>query len=160
MRLLQQTRLCLFAMNRHDPSKLHDCSPSRHDPSKLHDVRRTNMTLSSFMTVPNSHEQVYIKTTPSLILTYKFTYIHSFHFIRERDRVRQTVRFDSQQTKCVLIVGRSFHPGRQIDKDSKHHYEGNNCLKEIVSNTRLDLQTGSDFSGFFPANRVKCSSAT
>ena len=50
-------------------------------------------------------------------------------------------------------VGRSFHPGRQIAKDSKHHYEGNNCLKEIVSNTRLDLQTGSDyFFGFFPAN--------
>ena len=102
------------------------------------------------MTIPNSHEQVYIKTTPSLNLTYKFfTYIHSFHFIRKRDKVLQTVRFDSQQTKCFLIVGRSFHPGRQIVKDSKHHYEGNNCLKEIVSNTRLDLQTGSDLSGFF-----------
>ena len=102
------------------------------------------------MTVPNSHEQVYIKTTPSLILKdTDFTYIHSFHFIRERDKVLQTVRFDSQQTKCFLIVGRSFHPGRQIAKDSKHHREGNNCLKEIVSNTRLDLQTGSDFSGFF-----------
>ena len=37
MRLLQQTRLCLFAMNRHDPSKLYVCSPNRHDPSKLHD---------------------------------------------------------------------------------------------------------------------------
>ena len=37
MRLLQQTRLCLFAMNRHDPSKFHDCSPNRHDPPKLHD---------------------------------------------------------------------------------------------------------------------------
>ena len=49
-------------------------------------------------------------------------------------------------------VGGSFHPGRQIAKDSKHHCEGNNRLKEIVSNTRLDLQTGSDFSGFFPAN--------
>ena len=124
-------------------------------------VRRTDMTLPSFMTVPNSHEQVYIKTTPSLILQdTNFTYIHSFHFIRERDRVLQTVRFDSQQTKCFLIVGSSFHPVRQIAKDSKHHREGNNCLKEIVSNTRLDLQTGSDFSGFFSANRVKCSSAT
>ena len=114
-------------------------------------VRRTDMTLPSFMTVPNSHEQVYIKTTPFLILKLKkiFTYIHSFHFIQERDRVLQTVRFNSQQTKCFLIVGRSFHPGRQIAKDSKHHYEGNNCLKEIVSNTRLDLQTGSDFSSFF-----------
>ena len=113
-------------------------------------VRRTDMTLPSFMTVLNSYEQVYIKTTPSLILTYKiFTYIHSFHFIRERDRVLQTVRFDIQQTKCFLIVGRSFHPRRQIAKDSKHHCEGNNCLKEIVSNTRLDLQTGSNFSGFF-----------
>ena len=55
----------------------------------------------------------------------------------------QIVRFDSQQTKCFLIVGRSFHSGRQIAKDSKHHYEGNNCLKEIVFNTRLDLQVGS-----------------
>ena len=50
-------------------------------------------------------------------------------------------------------VGRSFHPGRQIANDSNHHCEGNNCLKEIVSNTRLDLQIGSDyFYGFFPAN--------
>ena len=48
-----------------------------------------------------------------------------------------------------MIVGRSFHHGRQIAKDSKHHCEGNNCLKEIVSNIRLDLQTDSDFSGFF-----------
>ena len=113
-------------------------------------VRRTDMTLSSFMTIRNSHEQVYIKTTPSLILNIQiFTYIHSFHFIRERDRVLQTVRFDSQQTKCFLIVGRSFHPGRQIAKDSKHHCEGNNCLKEIVSNTRLDLQIGFDFFDFF-----------
>ena len=112
-------------------------------------VRRTDMTLPSFMTVPNSHEQVYIKTTPSLILIYKD--LHTFiHFISyERDRVLQTVRFDSQQTKCFLIVGRSFHPSRQIAKDSKHHCEGNNCFKEIVSNTRLDLQTGSDFFGFF-----------
>ena len=62
--------------------------------------------------------------------------------------------------KCFLIVGRSFYLGRQIAKDSKHHCEVNNCLKEIVSNTRLDLQTSYDFSGFFPANRVKCSSAT
>ena len=37
MRLLQQTQLCLFAMNRHDPSKLYVCSPNKHDPSKLHD---------------------------------------------------------------------------------------------------------------------------
>ena len=29
-----------------------------------------------------------------------------------------------------------------------------------MSNTRLDLQTSYDFSGFFPTNRVKCSSAT
>ena len=51
--------------------------------------------------------------------------------------------------KCFLIVGRSFDPRRQIAIDSKHHCEDNNCLKEIVSNTRLDLQTGFDFSGFF-----------
>ena len=114
-------------------------------------VRRTDIAFPSFMTVPNSHEQVYIKTTPSLILKLKkiFSYIHSFHFIRERHRVLQTIRFNNQQTKCFLIVGRSFHTGRQIAKDSKHHCEGNNCLKEIVSKTRLDLQTGSDFSGFF-----------
>ena len=114
-------------------------------------VRRTDITLPSFMTVPNSHEQVYIKTTPSLMLTYKYlhTFIHFISYERERDRVLQTVRFDNQQTKCFLIVGRSFHPGRQIAKDSKHHCEGNNCLKEIVSNTIFDLQTGSDFSDFF-----------
>ena len=41
----------------------------------------------------------------------------------------------------LSYVGRSFHPRRQIEKDSKHHCKGNNCLKEIVSNTRLDLQT-------------------
>ena len=52
----------------------------------------------------------------------------------------------------LFSVGRSFHPGRQITKNSKHHCEGNKFLKEIVSNTRLDLQTGSDyFSGFFLA---------
>ena len=122
-------------------------------------VHRTDITLPSIMTVPNSHE-LYIKTTPSLILNteYKnFTYIHSFHFIRERDRVLQTVRFDSQQTKCFLIVGRSFHPGRQIAKDSKHHCEGNNCLKEIVSNTRLDL---IKVLIIFPCKCVKCLSTT
>ena len=51
--------------------------------------------------------------------------------------------------EVLSFVGRSFHSGRKIAKDSKHHCEGNNSLKEIVSNTRLDLQTGSDFSGFF-----------
>ena len=134
MHLLQQTRLCLFTMNRHNPSKRHDCSPNRHDPSKLHDCS------------PNRHDPpklhdctekslagLYKDHTFSHFIIYKF-YIYSFisFHTRERDRVLQTVRFDSQQTKCFLIVGRSFHPGRQIAKDSKHHREGNNCLKEIV----------------------------
>ena len=126
-----------YSPNRHDPSKLHDCSPNRHDPPKLHDCTE------------QSWAGLYKDDTFSHFDIQRFTYIHSFHFIRERDRVLQTIRFDSQQMKCFLIVGRSFHPGRQIAKDLKHHCEGNNCLKEIVSNTRLDLQTGSDVSGFF-----------
>ena len=53
----------------------------------------------------------------------------------------------------LSFVRRSFNPRRQIVKDSKHHCEGNNCLKEIVSNTKLDMQTDFDyFFWFFPAN--------
>ena len=65
--------------------------------------------------------------------------------------------FDNQQKrKYFLTVGRSFHYGRRIANNSKHHCEGNICLKEIVSNTRLDLQTVPidcfHFYCVFPAN--------
>ena len=59
MRLLQQTRLCLFAMNRHDPSKLHDCTEQS--------------LVGLYKGHPFSHSK------------YIFTY--SFHFIRLRERL-------------------------------------------------------------------------
>ena len=63
---------------------------------------------------------------------------------------KKAVRVRQPTQEVLSFVGRSFYPGRQIAKDSKHHCEGNNCLKEIVTNTRLDLQTGFDyFFGFF-----------
>ena len=104
MRLLQQTRLCLFAMNRnrHDPSKLHDCT-----------------------------EQVYIKTTLSLIEIF-------IHFISFVDFCTQ-FGFDSQHRKYFLLLGDHFILGDKLPLFSKHHCEGNTCLKEIVSNTRLGL---------------------
>ena len=58
---------------------------------------------------------------------------------------------------AFLLLGDHFILGDELPSflSSKHHCEGNICLKEIVSNTRLDLQTGSDYfnpcSGF-PAN--------
>ena len=65
MRLLQQMRLCLFAMNRnkHDPSKLHDCTEqSRAGLYKDHTFSHLRYIL-------------------------KYSFIHSFHFIRLRERL-------------------------------------------------------------------------
>ena len=79
-------------------------------------VHRTDMTLPSIMTVPNSHEQVYIKTTPSLILEYRIYkfYIHSFISFHTRERqsftnssVRQPTKKKKQRFSSFLYI--SFH---------------------------------------------------
>ena len=112
--------LCLFAMNRntHDPSKLHDCTEqSRVGLYKGHTF---------------SH------------LTYIEIFIHSFFHTFERETEFCTqFGFDSQHRKCFLLLGDHFILGDKLPLYSKHHCEGNTCLKEIVSNTKLDLQTGS-----------------
>ena len=95
-----------------------------------------------------------IKRLPFFCVGYRWTYASSQADATVSVRHEQTQPFIRLRetkfckqfgsiAKCFLIVGRSFYPRRQIAKDSKHHCEGNNCLKEIVSNTRLDLQTGS-----------------
>ena len=83
-------------------------------------------------------------------------FLHSFHpftFTFERETEFCTVRV-RQPTKEVLSfcweIISSWETNCHLS--SKHHCEGNICLKEIVSNTRLDLQTGSDYFSGFPAN--------
>ena len=80
-------------------------------------VRRTDMTLPSIMTIPNSHEQVYIKTTPSLILTYKiYIFIH-FHTLclRETEFCKQ---FGSTANKrsAFCLLGDHFILGDKLPK--------------------------------------------
>ena len=43
-----------------------------------------------------------------------------------------------------LLFGDHFILEDELPVFSKHHCDGNICLKEIVSNTRLDLRTGSN----------------
>ena len=73
----------------------------------------------------------------------KYSFIHSFHTFERETEFCTQFGFDSQHRKCFLLLEDHFILGDKLSLFSKHHCGGNTCLKEIVSNIRLDMQTGS-----------------
>ena len=65
--------------------------------------------------------------------------------VRERLSYANSSCSTANKESAFLLLGDHFILGDKLPLFSKHHCEGITCLKEIVSNTRLDLQTDSDY---------------